>query len=124
MSTIETENLRTATPASTRRSGLLKRAAQGTVVAGAIAALSLTAIPTTAHAHGPGVGAAIGLGVLGGVLAGAAIASTAPVYAAPAPYYYPPNTYYGSAPAYYAAPQPYYAAPYGYSPYYGYSYSR
>jgi hypothetical protein len=58
------------------------------VVAGALAAVSLTAIPTTAHAGGRGAGAAIGLGILGGVLAGAAIAAAAPpVYAAPPAYY-------------------------------------
>src|SRR5712691_5132442 len=50
---------------------------KGVVLAGAIAALLLTAIPTSAQAGGNGVGAAIGLGVLGGVLAGAAIASSA-----------------------------------------------
>ena len=50
---------------------------KGAALAGAIAALSLTT-PTPAHAGGNGVGAAIGLGILGGVLAGAAIASTTP----------------------------------------------
>ena len=62
-----------------------KQFGKGAVLAAAIAALSLTAIPTTAHARGGvGTGAAIGLGLLGGVLAGAAIASSAPpVYAAP-----------------------------------------
>jgi hypothetical protein len=42
------------------------------------------------HDHG----AAIALGVIGGILAGAAIAST-PAYAPP-PYYYPPSYYYGA----------------------------
>jgi hypothetical protein len=36
------------------------------VMAGALAALTLTTVPTAAHAGGPGVGAAIGLGILGG----------------------------------------------------------
>ena len=93
---------------------------KGAVLAAAIAALSLTAIPTTAQARGGvGTGAAIGLGLLGGVLAGAAIASSAPpVYAAPpAPgYYYPPQPYQGyypPSPSYYQATQPYY----GWTPY-------
>ena len=89
-------------------------------MAGAIAALSLTA-PTPAHA-GNGVGAAIGLGILGGVIAGTAIANSAqPAYGygyAPAPAYdYPPQPYqgyYAPAPTYYDAAQPYY----GWSPYY------
>jgi len=102
---------------------LLKKTLHGAVVAGAIAALSLTALtatPSTAEAHGPGVGAAIGLGILGGALAGAAIASSAPpVYAAPSPYYYPNGYYYGTAPAYYT--QPYYNN-YAYPQYYGYYY--
>ena len=125
MSTMNTQNPQNATDEPTRRCGLLKRAGRGAMVAGTIAALSLTAIPTTAHAGGPGVGAAIGFGILGGVLAGAAIASTAPVYAAPSPYYYYPDGSYTTAPAYYAAPQTYYAAPYTYpQPNYGYYYSR
>jgi hypothetical protein len=101
--------------AATTQFGSLKRAARGAVVAGAIAGLSLSAIPTVARAGGPGAGAAIGLGVLGGALAGAAIASTAPVYAAPSPYYSYPNGYWAPAPGYYyyyyPAPQPYYGAP-------------
>jgi hypothetical protein len=113
--------------AAAPRFGRAKRAARGAVVAGTIAALSLTAIPTAARAGGPGVGAAIGLGIVGGVLAGAAIAATAPVYAAPSPYYYGPNGYYGTAPAYYyAPPQPYYgSAPAAYpQANYGYSYAH
>ena len=94
---------------------------KGMALAGAIAALSLTT-PTSAYAGGNGVGAAIGLGILGGVIAGAAIAnSTQPAYGygyAPAPAYdYPPQPYqgyYAPAPTYYDASQPYY----GSSPYY------
>jgi len=41
---------------------------KGMALAGAIAAVSLTT-PTPAHAGGNGVGAAIGLGILGGVIA-------------------------------------------------------
>jgi hypothetical protein len=88
----------------------------GVVMAGAVTALSLTTMPTAAHAHGPGVGAAIGLGILGGAIAGAAIASspwTYPVPPAPA-YYYPPPGYYPPAAVDYPM-QPYYGpAPYGY----------
>ncbi len=87
---------------------------KGAALAGGIAALSLTT-PTPAHAGGNGVGAAIGLGILGGVIAGAAIASTNP-----------PAYGYGPAPSYYYQPQPYqgYYAPtptyyYGWQPYYG-----
>jgi hypothetical protein len=96
-----------------------KQIGKGIVLGGAIAALSLTATPTTAYA-GNGVGAAIGLGLLGGVIAGAAIASSAPpVYGAPpAPAYdYPPQPYqgyYAPAPTYDPGPQQYY----GWSPYY------
>jgi hypothetical protein len=91
-----------------------KQIGRGVVVAGAVTALSLTAMPIAAHANGPGVGAAIGLGILGGAIAGAAIASsTPPAFAVPlAPaYYYPP------VPVVY--PAPYYTpAPYGYPYYY------
>jgi hypothetical protein len=84
------------------------------VMAGALAALTLTTVPTPAHAGGPGVGAAIGSGILGGVIAGAAIASQQPYYA-PSPYDYPPQYYYQPTPGYYSAPQPYYGpSPYGY----------
>ena len=94
---------------------------KGVALAGAIAAVSLTT-PTSAYAGGNGVGAAIGLGILGGVIAGAAIAnSTPPAYGygyGPAPAYgYPPQPYQGyytPAPTYYDASQPYY----GWSPYY------
>jgi hypothetical protein len=86
-------------------------------LAGAIAGLTLAA-PAPAHA---GNGAAIGLGILGGVIAGAAIASTAPPvygYAPPASgYYYPQpyQSYYGPSPTdYYPGSQPYY---YGWNPY-------
>lgn len=89
---------------------------KGLVMAGAVAAMCLTAIPSTADARG-NVGAAIGLGILGGVIAGAAIAATTPPYYAPPAYGYPPQQYpgyyYPSAPAYYPGSQPYYwSAPY------------
>jgi hypothetical protein len=75
-------------------------------VSAAFATVALAAVPMTAHArdHGGNNGAAIGLGILGGVAIGAAVASTAnpyyggygyPYYAAPAPsYYYPQQGYY------------------------------
>jgi hypothetical protein len=100
----------------------VKKIGRGVAIVGALAAVSLTAVPPTAQAGGPGTGAAIGLGILGGVIAGAAIAATTPpVYAAPPSYYYYPQQgyYYNTppAPSYYNAPQPYYgSAAYGYPP--------
>jgi hypothetical protein len=109
-----------------------------TVAAALFAAVSLTAAPITAHARNNGAG--IALGVIGGVVAGAAIASTAnayggygyggygggygysgyPAYAAPAQnYYYAPQTSYYPQSTYYSA-TPYYGnygssyAPYNY----------
>ena len=85
-----------------------------------LATVSLTAIPSTAHAGHGGNGAAISLGILGGVLAGAAIAATAPpVYAAPPSYYYyPQQGYYSQTPGYYyGAPAYYGPTAYGYPPY-------
>jgi hypothetical protein len=114
MSTSETQN-RFPMPVV----GRAKQIGKGLVLAGAIAALSLTTTPTSAYAGHNGTAAAIGLGVLGGVIAGAAIASSVPpFYGAPPPpaYYYPPQPYqdyYAPAPAYYPAPQPYY----GWTPY-------
>jgi len=98
--------------------GRFGRIGKSVALAGAIAALSLT-MPTAAQARN-GTGAAIGLGILGGVIAGAAIASSIPPAYGPPPapaYYYPPQpyqSYYGPAPTYYdAASQPYY----GWMPY-------
>jgi hypothetical protein len=86
----------------------------------AVSVGSLTA-PGTAYAR-HGNGAAIALGILGGALAGAAIASSnAPgYYAAPPAYYYPyaPPVYSAvPAPAYSYAPPP--AVYYPPVPYYG-----
>jgi hypothetical protein len=99
----------------------IRQIGRGAVLAGALAAMTLSTTPSNAYA-GNGTGAAIGLGILGGVIAGAAIASTAPpAYGyPPAPVYgYPPQPYvgyynYGPAPTYYNAAQPYY----GWGPYY------
>jgi hypothetical protein len=70
----------------------------------AVAAVSLTS-PGTAYAR-HGNGAAIALGILGGALAGAAIASSAGAgyYAAPPAYYYP-----YAPPVYSVAPAPAYS---------------
>jgi hypothetical protein len=100
----------------------VKKIGRGIMIAGALAIMSLTTMPARAHADGPGTGAAIGLGILGGVIAGAAIAATTPpAYAAPPSYYYYPQQgyYYNNpAPSYYNAPQPYYgSATYSYPPY-------
>jgi hypothetical protein len=95
----------------------------------AVAAVSVTS-PGTAYAR-HGDGAAIALGILGGALAGAAIASsTAPgYYGAPPAYYYPsyatpayavepaPAYYYSPPAAYYYAPAPYYSPTYYYGGY-------
>lgn len=102
------------------RASIARRVGRGLVVlALAVSAGSLTS-PGTAYAR-HGDGAAIALGILGGALAGAAIASsTAPgYYAAPPAYYYPyaPPVYsVAPAPAYSYAPPPAYYAP---APYYG-----
>ena len=107
------------------------------MVAALFAAVSLTAAPITAHARNDGAG--IALGVIGGVVAGAAIASTAnpyyygsgygaygysgyPTYTAPAQSYYAPqNSYYPQSTYYSTSP---YSGNYGssYAPYYGNSY--
>ena len=84
--------------------------------AGAVTAIALTltaaAVPQAAYArdhHGGGAG--IALGIIGGILAGAAIASAQPVYAAAPAYHYPQA--YAAPPAYYGPPAGYYQ-PYGY----------
>jgi hypothetical protein len=82
---------------------------------GAVGAIALTltaaAVPQAAYArdhHGRG---GIALGIIGGILAGAAIASAQPGYAAAPAYYYPQA--YNALPAYYGPPAGYYQ-PYGY----------
>lgn len=90
-----------------------------TTAAFVAAAISLTS-PEAAYAR-HGNGAAIALGILGGALAGAAIASTgAPGYYAPPPAYYdpypPPPYSIAPAPSYYAPPT---AAFYAAAPYWG-----
>ena len=95
------------------------------ILAAGLVSASALAMPASAHPrHGNGAG--IALGIIGGVIAGAAIASAAapPYYAPPPAYYYPyaPRAY-SAAPAYsYAPPQVYYAPTpyYGAPSYYGY----
>ena len=88
------------------------------MLAFAVTAGSVTS-PGTAYAkHGDG--AAIALGIIGGALAGAAIASsTAPVYYAAPPYSVAPAPVYSYAPppAAYYAPVPYYGPGYYYRGY-------
>jgi hypothetical protein len=103
------------------RTSIARRIGRGLVVLTfAAAAISLTA-PQPAYAK-HGNGAAIALGILGGALAGAAIASAAApaYYAAPPTYYYPyaPQVYsVAPPPAAYYAPVPYYGSAYSYSGY-------
>jgi hypothetical protein len=114
----------TSSKTRTAIAGRIGRFGRSTALASAaVAALALGAVPTPALAHGNNNGAAIGLGILGGVIAGAAIAAATapPAYAAPPTYYYPPQGYYYNPPPnYYYPSQPYYSySDYGY-PYYNY----
>ena len=95
------------------------------LVVAAVGLVAATAAPNAAYAkHGNGAG--IALGIIGGMVAGAAIASSEYEYTAPYSYYYKPQPQvYYSPPAYYAPPRAYYygspsyyqAAPYGYAGY-------
>ena len=89
---------------------LIKRAGAVTAIA---LALTAAAAPNMAYArHGHGAG--IALGIIGTMLAGAAIASAQPGYAGPPAYYYQPQGY-DTAPGYYGPPAGYYQpSPYGY----------
>jgi hypothetical protein len=103
------------------RTGIGRPIARGLVVLTLTVSVASLTLPGTAYAK-HGNGAAIALGILGGALAGAAIASSpAPgYYAAPPAYYYPyaPPVYsVAPAPVYsYAPSPPVYYAP---APYYG-----
>jgi hypothetical protein len=90
----------------------IKRAGAVTAIA---VALSAAAAPNIAYARHGGGGAGIALGIIGTMLAGAAIASAQPAYAAPPAYYYQPQGY-DAAPPYYGPPAGYYQ-PYGYGYY-------
>ena len=82
---------------------------RGLAVAALLVAVSVTAAQSPASARDNG--AAIGLGIFGGAVAGAAIASTANPYNNP--YYYAPP-----APAYYYPPAPAYYPRSCWDPYY------
>jgi hypothetical protein len=91
-------------------SSFIKRAGAVTAIA---VTLTAAAAPNIAYARHGG-GAAIALGIISTMLAGAAIASSQPAYAAPPAYYYQPQGY-DTAPAYYGPPAGYYQpSPYGY----------
>jgi hypothetical protein len=111
------------------RTGIARRIGRGLMVLTLAVSVGSLTSPGTAYAK-HGNGAAIALGVLGGALAGAAIASsTAPGYYGSAPtYYYPyaPPVYsvvpapvysYAPPPAAYYAPVPYYGPRYYYGGY-------
>ncbi len=112
----------TAPPA--RAPGVVGRAAnlaRGPALAAMLVAVAVGGLPHPAQAHHANAGAAVALGILGGVVAGAIVAAAAPpAYSAP-PAYYPPPTgyYYAPAPGYYPTPQPYSGVAYGYP---GYAY--
>jgi hypothetical protein len=103
------------------RTGIGRPIARGLVVLTLTVSVASLTLPGTAYAK-HGNGAAIALGILGGALAGAAIASSpaSGYYAAPPAYYYPyaPPVYsVAPAPVYsYAPPPPVYYTP---APYYG-----
>jgi hypothetical protein len=87
------------------RTSIARRIGRGLMV------LALAASVGSLTSPGDGNGATIALGILGGALAGAAIASSRPpgYYAAPPAYYYPdaPPVYYvASAPVYSYSPTP------------------
>jgi hypothetical protein len=103
------------------RTGIVRRIARSLAVLMLTVSVASLTSPGTAYAK-HGNGAAVALGILGGALAGAAIASspTPGYYAAPPAYFYPyaPPVYsVAPAPVYSnAPPPPVYYAP---APYYG-----
>ena len=101
------------------RASSTRRIGRGLMVLMLAVSVGSVTSPGAAYAK-HGNGAAIALGILGGALAGAAIASsTAPGYYAPPTYYYPyaPRIYsVAPAPFYSYAPPPAVYAP---VPYYG-----
>src|SRR5215471_13813023 len=103
---------------------IARRIGRGLMVLTLAVSVSALTSPGTAYAK-HGNGAAIALGILGGALAGAAIASATPpgYYAAPPAYYYPyePQVYTAPPGGYYTPPATYYSPPayYGSGYYYG-----
>ncbi len=122
MSHEQPANHPTTASVARRRGNAIRKLATGAIAAATVAGLALTTTPAALAGNGHGnAGAAIGLGILGGVIAGAAIASTIPpAYGAPPPAYYYPQPGYYYSPSYYGAPQPYNGSPYGYYPQYNY----
>jgi hypothetical protein len=103
-----------------RGSNMRKRLGRGVLAIALIAATALTAPSSALARHGHSNGAGIALGIIGGIVAGAAIASAATpgYYYAPPAYYYPyaPQAYSAAPGYYYSQPQPYYGS---YPYYYG-----
>ena len=92
-----------------QRTSFIKRAAVAAIALTLCAAAAPQAAYAREHHHGGGAG--IALGVIGGLLAGAAIASGQAAYAAPPAYYDQP---YDAPPAYYGPTAGYYGpSPYG-----------
>src|SRR5215472_1295319 len=106
------------------RTSIARRTGRGLTVLTLAVSVGALTLPGTAYAK-HGSGAAIALGILGGALAGAAIASatTPGYYAAPPAYYYPyaPKAYATPPGYYYTPPTTYYSPPayYGTGYYYG-----
>ncbi len=65
----------------------MKKVLSALLVAATIAGSLATAMPAANARDGGAVAAGVGLGILGGAIAGAAIANSRPAYAAPAPVY-------------------------------------
>lgn len=66
----------------------MKKAISATLAVAMIAGSLAVAAPASARDRGGAIAAGVGLGILGGAIAGAAIANSAPpAYAAPAPVY-------------------------------------
>jgi hypothetical protein len=65
----------------------MKKALSAFLAAVTVAGSLATAMPAAQARDGGAVAAGVGLGILGGAIAGAAIANSRPAYAAPAPVY-------------------------------------
>lgn len=65
----------------------MKKVLSALLVAATVAGSLATSMPAANARDGGAVAAGVGLGILGGAIAGAAIANSRPAYAAPAPVY-------------------------------------
>jgi hypothetical protein len=65
----------------------MKKALSAFLAVATVAGSLATAMPAANARDGGAVAAGVGLGILGGAIAGAAIANSRPAYAAPAPVY-------------------------------------